>query len=296
MTDMRTAFVETTIECLDNDERTAVVLADISTDQFSAAASRHPSRVVNVGIREQLMMGVAGGLALTGLTPVVHSYVPFLLERTFEQVKLDLGHQGAKAILVSIGASYDDTGAGRTHHAPEDVALLDALPGWRVVVPGHADEVPGLLRDAFHQEESTYVRLSTQANAAARPAAATGELEVIRPGGGPLVVAVGPMLDAVLEATEALDVTVAYATTVRPLDAAGLRTLAPSGEVVLVEPYLAGTSARQVDEALLDRPHRTLSLGVGRVELRRYGSPAEHAAAYGLDPASLRRSITGFLG
>jgi transketolase len=109
------------------------------------------------------------------------------------------------------------------------------------------------------------------------------------------VVAVGPMLDPVLEATEGLDVSVAYTSTVRPLDAAGLRALAPAGEVVLVEPYLTGTSARQVDQALSDRPHRTLSLGVDRVELRRYGTPADHNAAYGLDPASLRRSITDFL-
>lgn len=294
MSDMRTRFVETTIECLDNDPRTAVVLADISTDQFAAAAARHPSRVVNVGIREQLMVGVAGGLALSGLTPVVHSYVPFLLERTFEQVKLDLGHQGAKAILVSVGASYDDSGGGRTHHAPEDVALLNTLPGWRIVVPGHADEVPALLRDAFHHEESTYVRLSTQANSSARPAVTSGSLDVIRQAGDPLVVAVGPMLDPVLEATEGLGVSVAYTATVRPLDTAGLRALATSGEVVLVEPYLAGTSAHQVDEALSDRPHRTLSLGVDRVELRRYGSPADHTAAYGLDPVSLRRSITAF--
>jgi transketolase len=103
------------------------------------------------------------------------------------------------------------------------------------------------------------------------------------------------MLDPVLEACEGLDVTVAYTSTVRPLDAAGLRALAPHGEVVLVEPYLRGTSARQVDEALADRPHRTLSLGVSRMELRRYGTPADHDTAYGLDAASLRRSITDFL-
>jgi transketolase len=295
MTDMRTRFVETTIECLDNDARTAVVLADISADQFSEAAVRHPSRVVNVGIREQLMVSVGGGLALSGLTPVVHSYAPFLVERSFEQVKLDFGHQGAKGILVSVGASYDTSSGGRTHHAPEDVALIDTLPGWRTLVPGHADEVPALLRDAFHRPESTYLRLSSQSNQAARPSAASGRLEVVRRGSGPVVIAVGPMLDPVLEACEGLDVSVAYTSTVRPLDASGLRALAPHGEVVLVEPYLTGTSARQVDEALADRPHRTLSLGVSRVELRRYGTPTDHDAAYGLDPASLRRSITDFL-
>ena len=65
--------------------------------------------------------------------------------------------------------------------------------------------------------------------------------------------------------------------------------------MVLVEPWLSGTSARVVAEALQDVPHRLLALGVPRRELRRYGSPAEHAAAYGLDPAGLRSSIAAFV-
>jgi deoxyxylulose-5-phosphate synthase len=74
----------------------------------------------------------------------------------------------------------------------------------------------------------------------------------------------GPMLDRVLDAVAGLDVTVAYATTVRPFDAAGLRSLAygaASGTVVLVEPYLAGTSAHAVSEALAGPAYRLLSLG-----------------------------------
>jgi transketolase len=110
-------------------------------------------------------------------------------------------------------------------------------------------------------------------------------------------VAVGPMLSPVLEAVADLDVTVAYATTVRPFDAAGLRAAeAGSGAVVLVEPYLAGTSSHAVASALASRPHRLLSLGVPLGELRRYGTPAEHAAFHGLDAAGIRRSVTGFLG
>ena len=91
--------------------------------------------------------------------------------------------------------------------------------------------------------------------------------------------------------------TVAYATTVRPFDAEGLRSLeAGSGAVVLVEPYLAGTSAFAVSSALASRPHRLLSLGVQRSELRRYGTPADHAGWQGLDAAGIRRSVTRFLG
>jgi transketolase len=297
MPDMRTVFAETASALLDEDPLAAVVLAEISSDMFGKAAARYPDRVLNVGIREQLMVSVGGGLALAGMRPIVHTYAPFLVERAYEQVKLDLGHQGVHAVLVSIGASYDAARAGRTHQAPEDVALLDSVPGFSVVVPGHPGEVGALLRGAFGALEggSTYMRLSTEANREARPVSAS--LQVVRQGRRALVVAVGPMLSPVLDAVADLDVTVAYATTVRPFDAAGLRSLeAGSGTVVLVEPYLAGTSSFAVSAALASRPHRLLSLGVPRTELRRYGTPADHAAFYGLDAAGIRRSVTGFIG
>ncbi len=65
---------------------------------------------------------------------------------------------------------------------------------------------------------------------------------------------------------------------------------------MLVEPWLAGTSAHVVGDALRDVPHRLLALGVARDELRRYGTPADHIAAHGLDAAGIRRSLDGFLG
>lgn len=294
MSDMRTVFAATASSLLDEDPLAAVVLAEISADLFAKAAARHPERVLNVGIREQLMVSVGGGLALAGLRPIVHTYAPFLVERAFEQVKLDLAHQGARAVLVSIGASYDAAGAGRTHQAPEDVALMDTVPGFSVVVPGHPDEVPEVLRSAVGALDSlsTYVRLSSEANRSALPV--WPGLQVVRSGREAVVVAVGPMLSPVLDAVGDLDVTVAYTTSVRPFDGEGLRALGlPS--VVLVEPYLAGTSAFAVSSALAGRAHRLLSLGVGRSELRRYGTPSYHAALHGLDATGIRRSVTDFL-
>jgi transketolase len=298
--DMREAFRDAAVELLEEDPLTAVVLADISADLFAKAMARHPARVLNVGIREQLMVSVGGGLALAGMRPIVHTYAPFLVERAFEQVKLDIGHQGAAAVLVSVGASYDAARSGRTHQAPEDVLLVSAVPGFSVHVPGHPDEVPSVLRSAVRalgSGRSAYIRLSTEANRSARAVSGSGELQVIREGSLGVVVAVGPLLDAVLDAVSDLDVCVAYATTVRPFDVGGLRAVTSgSGVVVLAEPYLAGTSSSVVSSALGARAHRLLALGVTDPELRRYGTPGDHARMQGLDAAGIRRSVTEFLG
>jgi transketolase len=293
---MRQRFTRITSQALDSDPHLALVLADIGVDAFEQAGTRarHPERVLNVGIREQLMIGVAAGLAQEGMRPIVHSYAPFLVERPFEQIKLDLGHQGVGAVLVSIGASYDASAEGRTHQAPGDVALLATLPGFAAHVPGHPDEVEALLHREFARDGRAYVRLSGETNAEPRP---VEELTVVRdgPAGSPLILAVGPTLDQVVEATADLAVMVAYTSTVLPFPGAELRALATGSDIVIVEPYLAGTSAAAVADALRDQPRRLLALGVPPLELRRYGRPDEHRRAYGLDAAGIRHSLDAFL-
>ncbi|MCX4419686.1 transketolase family protein [Streptomyces mirabilis] len=297
MDTMRDRFAPVMTRLLDEDPRVAVVLAEIGKDGFTEARRRHPDRVINVGIREQLLVGAGAGLALTGLRPVVHTFASFLVERPFEQVKLDLGHQDVGAVLVSAAASFDWPAGGFTHMAPGDVALLDTLDGWTVHVPGHPDEAEQLLRQAVAAgDDKVYVRLSVQSNAQGLPVDGA-RFRTVREGHAGVVVAVGPMLDAALAATEGLDVTVLYAATVRPFDGQTLRraTEAAGTDVVLVEPYLAGTSTTAAGDALADVPHRVLGLGVRRRELRRYGTLDEHLTAHGLDAGSLRERISGFL-
>ena len=291
MTAMRERFYAVAREALDENERVAVVTAQIGADSFRD----HP-RHFDVGIREQLMIGVTAGLALEGYRPVAHSYTPFLVERPWEFLKLDLGHNDLGAVLVSTGASYDAARAGRTHQAPEDVALVAALPGWTIHVPGHAEELETLFRRSLSGDDRVYIRMSEEANHARVDG---GGFTVLRRGspGAPLVLAVGPTLRPVLEATAARDVGVAYLATVRPFPREGVRdALADGTDVVLVEPYQAGTSAAEIAVALRDRPHRLLSLGVPNAEFRRYGTGEEHRAAHGLDTAGIARSLEGFLG
>ena len=207
MDTMRDRFAPVVSAMLDEDPRVAVVLAEIGRDGFTEATRRHPDRVINVGIREQLLIGAGEG-----------------------------------------------------------------------------------------KDDKVYVRMSAQSNEQAL--AVDGQrFLTVREGRRGVVVAVGPLLDAVLAATEGLDVTVLYASTLRPFDSAALRRATDSAgaDVVLVEPYLAGTSTAAANDALADVPHRVLGLGVGRRELRRYGQLEEHVAAHGLDAATLRERITGFV-
>ena len=292
---MRRAAVEAIVDLFREDERTAIVLAEISTDLFEPAFRHDPHRAVNVGIMEQSMVGVAAGFALEGFRPVVHTIAPFLAERALEQVKLDFGYQQLEGLFVSTGASYDYSASGMTHHAPGDVAALATVPGLEAIVPGTRDEAAALVRATHGNGRPTYLRTSVAENTVGRERPAGG-LSVERRGRGPTVIAVGPMLDRTLDALDGLDPTVLYVTTAVPLDAATLAAEAgPSDEMIVVEPFYEGTLAAQVAAALSHRPARILSVGVPREAIHAYGTVADHDRALGLDAAGIRTRVRRFL-
>ena len=124
MRDMRQAFGATVSDLLEHDPRVAVVLAEISTSYFERAMAAHPDRVVDVGIMEQTMVGVAAGFAMEGFHPIAHSLSPFMAERPYEQLKLDFGYQGLGGTFVGVGGSYDYASSGGTHHSPADAGVM----------------------------------------------------------------------------------------------------------------------------------------------------------------------------
>ncbi len=293
---MRQRFVTEVGRLLEEDDRAVVVLAVISHALFRDAGlvDRFGDRIIDVGIREQTQIGVAGGLALEGYRPIVTGYAPFLVQRPFEQVKLSLAHQGVGAVLASVGGTWDSAGSGRTHQAPGDVALMRTLPGMSVHVPGHPDELAALLRSAYDGAGSSYLWMTRVSNS--RPyATQPGRIVTLRRGSidAPTLIVVGPIADDALSAVEDLDMTVLYTTTPHPIDRRGLAASVLGEEVLVVEPYLAGTSVGAVAEALNDRPVRIRSHGVTETEFRHYGTPAEHRTAHGLDPTGIRAFVDG---
>src|SRR5579884_820662 len=289
---MRQQMIRTVSELLENDERLVLVLSDISVEVFNAAL--RSERIINVGIMEQTMTSVAAGMALEGFIPILHSITPFLVERPFEQIKDDFCYQELEGNFISIGASYDYSTEGMTHHGPGDVQILRSLPGMQIVVPGHAGEFDRLFREAYANGSPTYYRTSVSENSVEHPVR-FGKLELIRRGNRATVIAVGPMLSRVLAAVENLDVTVLYCTTVAPFDRPTLRALCAGNDVIVVEPYYEGVLVPEISAALEDQPVRIKSIGVPHKVISHYGTPKQHDETLGLTPQGIRSRIEAFL-
>jgi transketolase len=104
---MRQQMVETLEDMLSQDKRMVIILADISYELFHTQQQEVRERLFNLGIMEQTMISVGAGFALEGFIPVMHSFVPFLVERPFEQIKDDFCYQQLSGKFISTGASYD---------------------------------------------------------------------------------------------------------------------------------------------------------------------------------------------
>lgn len=293
---MRQRFGTVSNALLDEDERTFVLLADISSGYFEGALRTHPGRVVPIGIMEQAVLSAAAGLALEGFVPIVHSIAPFISLRPIEQIRNDFVYQRLGVNIVSIGGTYDYASDGYTHHAPDDVPALMGLAGVEIIAPGTPAEFEVLFRSAFADGQATYHRLSEQRNATDRDVR-LGELSVLRKApGAPVVLAVGPMVDRTLEATRDLDVTVVYATTIAPFDASTLRSVAADeAEVFVVEPWHEGALVRDIVAALAPRSVRIGGVGVRREVTSGYGLPADLDAVYGLTPNGIATRLRAFL-
>ncbi len=291
---MRQQMVTTLEELMVTDERLVVLLADISYSLFNTGNSRYSERILNLGILEQTLVSTAAGLAIEGFIPAVHSFAPFLVERPFEQLKDDFCFQQLGGNFISNGASYDYSVEGMTHHGPGDVQILHSLPGMQIVIPGTASEFNTLFRESYANGFPTYYRLSVKSNPVEHPVH-FGKMVTVKRGKQATVIAVGPMLSAVLAAVEEMDVAVLYCTTVAPFDGKTLRATSESSNIVIVEPYYEGVLVPDVCKAMQKIPIRVESIGVPRKVLSHYGNPEQHDEELGLTPRGIRRRIERFL-
>ena len=101
--------------------------------------SKYP-KALNIGILEQATTSFAAGLSKVGFIPIVHTIASFMVDRAFEQLKIDFGYQKLNGNFISVGGSYDYAALGCTHHCPGDIAVLKTLPGMQIVVPGTPNE------------------------------------------------------------------------------------------------------------------------------------------------------------
>ncbi|MCX5695162.1 MAG: hypothetical protein NTW18_00650 [Candidatus Omnitrophica bacterium] len=291
---MRQQLVKTVESILAQDERLVLLLGDIGVFGFRKAFKSFFDRVYNIGILEQSTISLAAGLSMESLIPVVHTIAPFIVERCLEQLKIDFCYQKLGGNFISVGSSYDYAALGCTHHCPGDVGILKNLPGMEIILPGTAGELDILFRQVYANNNPTYFRLSEMQNSAEHKVN-FGKAEVIKQGEQATVIAVGPILDAVIAACKEIDATILYYTTVIPFDADTLKKNAVTAKIILCEPYYSGVLSSEILHAMNPRPITLECIGIPYKMLTNYGLAADHDDCLGLTSSKIREKIVEFI-
>jgi transketolase len=215
---MRKQFKDTIVDLSAHDDKIVMIMGDISVYLFHEFQDKYPDRFYNMGICENSLISVSAGLSSQGFIPFIHSIAPFVTERSYEQIKLDLCYNGFGANIVTCGASFDYAWDGATHHCYTDLAILRMLPGMEVIQPGSRKEVDILLRSQFNNGKATYFRLSDHPHEIDLPVEFGKGIILKDTGSQVTVMTAGPILENVMNACRELDVNLVYFHTIKPID------------------------------------------------------------------------------
>jgi transketolase len=160
---MRVAFVEAVESVLVRDSGALFITGDLGFNAFEKLVLKLGSRFINAGVAEQSMMGLAAGIALTGLRPWVYSIAPFATFRCLEQIRNDVCLHRLPVRIVGNGGGYTYGMMGSTHHALEDLAVLKALPNMQLFFPCANDQVAAAVGLMAELQGPSYLRLSVSA-------------------------------------------------------------------------------------------------------------------------------------
>ena len=261
----------------------------------------YPERYFDVGIAEQHAVTFAAGLACEGLRPVVAIYSTFL-QRGYDQLIHDVAIQNLP-VVFALDRGGIVGGDGATHNGVFDYAFLRCIPNMTVMAPSDEDECRQMLTTGLNLPGPSAVRYPLGSGPGAPldnplKGLPVGKGEIRRTGRRIAILAFGAMLGPALEAGEALDATVANMRFVKPIDAALIKSLAETHEILVTveEHALLGGAGGAVCEVLasLKMANKLLLLGLPDRFID-HGDPARLLASVGLDSAGIVKSIKGVI-
>jgi transketolase len=155
---LRRTFGKIISQLADMDENIYVLVGDIGYRVFDEFRGKHPDRFINMGICEQSMIGFSAGMALEGLKPWVYTITPFLIERPFEQIKLDIDQQNVNVKLVGF-ADYPTLGP--THSEINGKKLMKLFNNISSFFPRDGDETEKMTFEAYEKSGPVFISLKS---------------------------------------------------------------------------------------------------------------------------------------
>lgn len=300
---MRNAFASEITELAKRDERIVLLSGDIGNRLFDVFKKECPGRFFNCGVAEANMIGMAAGMALSGLRPVAYTITPFITARCLDQIRIDVCYQQTKVVIVGTGSGLCYASLNVTHQSCEDLATLRVLPGLTLLCPGDPVETRLSLKAAMDNDGPVYLRLGKKGEPTvhkANPDFSIGKWIELVNGSDVYLLSTGNMLSVAMQVSDNLakeDVScgVMSCHTVKPLDADSLaRVFGLVKLVVVVEEHsvlggFGSSLAEWVSETRVIA--RLLRIGIADSCLYKSYNQSEAREAYGLTAEGMTQKI-----
>jgi len=280
---MRNQFTKTVTEVFNKNKKIFLILGDIGVFGFQNLLEKKPIRALNIGILEQATISFAAGLSKIGFVPIVHTIATFMVNRAFEQLKLDFGYQKLNGNFISVGASYDYAALGCSHHCPEDINLMKNIPTMQIVVPGNAVEFNQLFNQSYKKKLPKYFRLSSEENKL-NLNVKFGKANILNQGKKITVIAIGPVLNFIYEECIKMNLNLIYYTTIRPFDSNVFKKIKnKTKKIIIIEPFYEGSITSDVINSLSKKKLQIESISIPYNFITNYGSKKDHDERLGFN-------------
>jgi len=157
--DIRDALFDQLYEIASNDNDVIFLTADMGAFSLKKFKSNLPKQYFNVGISEQNLVSISAGLALGGKKVFIYAIAPFITQRCYEQIKVDLCSMDLPVTIIGMGPGLTYSSDGLTHHATQDIAIMRALPGMSILSPSDPSSASRAIVDAYQSNHPVYIRL-----------------------------------------------------------------------------------------------------------------------------------------
>ena len=294
--DLRSVMVETFIEVVEQNANIAVVVSDsTSTAKIKPFQEKFPERLVNVGIAEQNLVGIAAGLSLGGFTVVTTNAACFLTTRAAEQVKNDVCYSQTNVKLVGLNAGVCYGPLASTHHAIDDVSMMLGLGNILILVPSDPIDAKQIFEYALQYDGPVYVRMDNDKFPLIHKEGyqfQPGRADILTEGSDLTIVTMGSTAHEAYFAAEELkkdsiDTEVVNISSIRPLDQESIaNSIDKTQRVITVEEHslhgglgsiVSGIIAEQKLQASM------VQLGIPNGQFSKAGPRSEIRAYYKID-------------
>lgn len=301
---MRNAFADEVTKLSAEDSRIVLLSGDIGNRLFDKFKAQNGGRFLNCGVAEANMMGVASGMALSGLRPIIYTITPFTTTRCYEQIRVDACYQNVPVTIVGTGSGLSYADLGPTHHSCEDLAIMRVLPNMTVLAPADEVELRQCLKAALQQKGPVYIRIGKKGEAVTpkkNDDFEIGRSITLQEGSDVCLISTGVMLPIAMKAAEIISlqgasVRVESFHTVKPLDEITIKDVFSNCPVVAVieEHNRIGGLGGSIAEWLAKHPPmkgKMISFGTDDEFMHEVGSQNYARKKYGLTSENISTKV-----